>query len=152
MKSRAIEKDEWRFVGTVIVFVLVITSLPYLYAYISTPPDKHFMGIMLDVPDHVQYFWWMRELTTANVIPNKLTPEANDPIFFNLLWWLLARVSKPLGLGLPERCRLCALRPPLCSSSSPTGCAPGFLLTDKCAGQLSSWQPLHPALAGCWCC
>ncbi len=99
MKSRAIEKDEWRFVGTVIVFVLVITSLPYLYAYISTPPDKHFMGIMLDVPDHVQYFSWMRELTTANVIPNKLTPEANDPIFFNLLWWLLARVSKPLGLG-----------------------------------------------------
>ena len=36
--------------------VLLVTSIPYVYAYLSTPADKSFMGIMLDVPDHAQYF------------------------------------------------------------------------------------------------
>ena len=99
MNSDRIEKTEWIFVLKIAIFVLVLTSLPYLYGYLSAPPGKTFMGIMLDVPDHVQYFSWMRELTTSNIVSNKLTSEANDPIFFNLLWWLIARVSKPFGLG-----------------------------------------------------
>ena len=99
MKSIKIEKPEWVFVSKITFLVLVLTSLPYLYGYLSAPYGKTFMGIMLDVPDHVQYFSWMRELTTSNIVSNKLTSEANDPIFFNLLWWLMARVSKPFGIG-----------------------------------------------------
>lgn len=90
---------EWRFPLWVILGVLVVTSLPYLYGYLSAPPEKQFMGIMLDVPDHGQYFSWMRELTTANLAANKLTPEPNQPVFFNLLWWGLGRFSAALGLG-----------------------------------------------------
>jgi len=54
---------------------------------------------MLDVPDHLQYFSWMRELTTTNLAANKLTPEANKPVFFNLLWWVLGRVGKLFDVG-----------------------------------------------------
>ncbi|MEK7786759.1 MAG: hypothetical protein AAB658_15220, partial [Chloroflexota bacterium] len=61
--------------------------------------DKQFMGIMLDVPDHGQYLSWMRELTEANLSANKLTPEANEPLFFNLLWWGMGRLGRLLGLG-----------------------------------------------------
>jgi hypothetical protein len=93
------EVPEWRFVAVTIVFVLVVTSLPYLYAYLSTPPDRQFMGLMLDVPDHVQYFSWMRELTDAPLSANKLTPEPNQPAFFNLLWWGMGRLGRLLGLG-----------------------------------------------------
>jgi hypothetical protein len=57
------------------------------------------MGIMLDVPDHGQYFSWMRELTTAPLSSNKLTPEPNQPIFFNLLWFGLGRLAGLLGLN-----------------------------------------------------
>jgi hypothetical protein len=92
------ETAEWRFVSLTIIFVLAITSLPYLYAYLTTPPDKQFMGFMLDVPDHGQYFSWMRELTQAHLSANKLTPEPNQPVFFNLLWWGLGRLGWLLGL------------------------------------------------------
>jgi hypothetical protein len=98
-QSVARELSEWRFITGTILFVLAITSLPYLYAYLSAPPDKRFMGIMVNVPDHVQYFSWMRELTYANLSANKLTPEANEPIFFNLLWWGMGRLGQLLDLG-----------------------------------------------------
>jgi hypothetical protein len=96
-KVRAL--SEWRFVAATIVLTLVITSLPYLYAFLSTPPDKQYMGIMLDVPDHVQYFSWMRELSHSFLASNKLTPEPNKPIFFNLLWWGMGRLGLLLGLN-----------------------------------------------------
>jgi len=93
------EVSEWWFVTVTIVLVLLITSIPYLYAYLSTPPDKQFMGIMVNVPDHVQYFSWMRELTTQHLAANKLTPEPNEPVFFNLLWWGMGRLGQLLGVG-----------------------------------------------------
>jgi len=98
--GRSIAAVEWRFVLIIISIVLVLTSIPYLYAYLSAPPDKQFMGIMLDVPDHGQYFSWMRELSTSALASNKLTPEANEPVFFNLLWWGLGHLKRWLGLSL----------------------------------------------------
>ena len=97
--GRSISGREWRFVAAVAMVVLVLTSLPYVYGYVASPPDKHFMGLMLDVPDHGQYLSWWREFQTAVLIPNKLTPEPNEPVFFNLLWWVLAQVSRWTGLG-----------------------------------------------------
>jgi hypothetical protein len=93
------QTSEWNFVVLTIIFVLVVTTLPYLYAYGSTPADKQFMGIMVNVPDHVQYFSWMRELTDSHLSANKLTPEPNRPVFFNLLWWGMGRLGQLLGLG-----------------------------------------------------
>jgi hypothetical protein len=91
--------SDFRFVAWTILIVLVLTSLPYVFGYLSTPPGKQFMGIMLDVPDHVQYFSWMRDLATANLISNRMTPEFNQPIFFNLLWWILGRLGQVFDLG-----------------------------------------------------
>jgi hypothetical protein len=90
--------ERWFVLGT-IFFVLLITSLPYFYAYFSTPADKQFMGVMVNVPDHSQYFSWMRELTQAHLSANKLTPEPNKPVFFNLLWWGMGRLGQLVGLG-----------------------------------------------------
>lgn len=98
-QSATISAREWRFVALVALGLLLLTSIPYLYALLSAPPDRHFMGMMLDVPDHLQYFSWMRELTHAPLAANKLTPEPNPPIFFNLLWWGLGRAGSLLGVG-----------------------------------------------------
>jgi len=91
--------SEWRFAAIAIALVLIVTSVPYAYAYLTTPPDKQFMGIMFDVPDHAQYFSWMRELAQAPLASNKLTPEPNAPVFFNLLWWGLGQLGRLFGLG-----------------------------------------------------
>jgi hypothetical protein len=92
-------RQEWYFVWAIAVVVLGLTSLPYLYGHLSSPPDKQFMGLMLDVPDHGQYLSWWRGFQSSLLISNKLTPEPNEPIFFNLLWWALAQVSRWTGLG-----------------------------------------------------
>lgn len=109
--SASVSWVEWRFVTLVIIGVLIVTTLPYFYAYLTTPPDKQFMGIMLDVPDHAQYFSWMRELSTANLSANKLTPEPNAPVFFNLLWWGMGRLGRLFNLdfaGMYQVLRLAA--------------------------------------------
>ncbi len=99
LRPGPISGREWRFVWAVIVGVLVVTSLPYLYGYLSSPPDRQFMGLLLDVPDHGQYLSWWRSFQSAPLVSNKLTPEPNEPVFFNLLWWTLAQVSRFTGLG-----------------------------------------------------
>jgi len=94
-----ISKQEWRFVWAVIVGLLILTGLPYLYGYVSSPPDRQFMGLMLDVPDHGQYLSWWQSFQSSVLVSNKLTPEPNEPFFFNLLWWVLAQISRWSGLG-----------------------------------------------------
>jgi hypothetical protein len=92
-----ITRQELCFVALVAAVVLVLGGLPYVYGYLSAPPDRVFMGIALGTPDTNQYFAWMRAFTRAPLISNTLTPEPNEAAFFNLLWWLAAQ---GLRLGL----------------------------------------------------
>lgn len=96
------DRSDYYFVLSVTFLVLLVTSLPYWFAYLIEPEDKEFIGVLLDVPDHLQYFSWMRELTSANLAANKLTPEPNEPVFFNLLWWGLGRIGHAIGFGHQE--------------------------------------------------
>jgi len=100
--SGNITRQEKLFIAWVALVVLVVTSLPYAYGYLTSPDDKQFMGILFDVPDVAQYFSWTRELGQAVLVENKLTPEPNPPIFFNLLWFVLGRIAVFLNLGYAE--------------------------------------------------
>lgn len=95
----AVTRREWLFVIATALVVLAVTTLPYLYGYMSAPPDKQFMGVVYNIPDHMQYFSWFREFGESNLSANKLTPEPNAPVFFNLLWWGMARIGGALGIG-----------------------------------------------------
>jgi hypothetical protein len=92
-----ITRREWLYVGIVIVVLLAITSLPYLYAYLGAPPDRHFMGVVYNIPDHFQYFSWLRESRDKFFVPNQLTPEYSTPLLFNFLWWTLGRIQVITG-------------------------------------------------------
>jgi hypothetical protein len=91
---------EWRFVFIVTGIVLLLATIPVLYAYLTAPAGKTYMGILVNVPDHAQYFSWFREFMTQPLSANKLTPEPNGAIFFNLLWFGLARFAVLLGMDL----------------------------------------------------
>ncbi len=93
-----ISRQEWRFVALITLGILLLTALPYVYAALSVPPEKHFMGFILNTSDHAQYSWWYRGFQDALLIPNRQTPEPNPPVFFNLLWFVLARFGKFTGL------------------------------------------------------
>jgi hypothetical protein len=96
-KSR---RKEVVWVAGITVFMLLITSLPYVYGYLSTPLDRQFMGIVLGTPDTTQYFTWMRSFGESFLIENRMTAEQTEAIFFNLLWWLLGRFAAKTGWSL----------------------------------------------------
>lgn len=91
-------RREWLYVGLVILVTLLITGIPYLYAYFAAPADQHFMGVALNIPDHFQYFSWLRESQDKILVPNQLTPEYSTPLLFNFLWWTLGRIQAITGL------------------------------------------------------
>jgi hypothetical protein len=109
-----IQKTEWKFVFGIALFLIGLTSIPYLFGYLTAPLEKQFMGIMLDVPDHVQYFSWMRELSQANLAANKLTSELNKPVFFNLLWWGLGRLGNIFNFDYPVIYQIMRVIAPIC--------------------------------------
>lgn len=99
MNNIKIEQKEKVFVALTALLALAITALPYLFAEKFAPESKVFMGIMLDVPDHAQYFSWMRDFQQQLLVENKLTPEVNAPVFFNLLWWSLGQLNSLFQFG-----------------------------------------------------
>ncbi|MBI1878322.1 MAG: hypothetical protein HYR94_08875 [Chloroflexi bacterium] len=94
-----VSSKEWRFVGVTMIIILIITTLPYIFAIVTAPPDRQFMGILFNVPDHAQYLSWYKGFQTQTIISNTLTPEPNPHLFFNLLWWVLGRIGFYTGLS-----------------------------------------------------
>lgn len=109
---RAAYATTWRdrlALGIGIGVQLLLTSLPYLYGSLSSPADRRFMGIVIDVPDTAQYFAWLRAHQQALIVSNMLTPEPNQPAFFNLLWLILGRLASWTGLELSTSFQLLRL-------------------------------------------
>lgn len=84
---------EWPFAALLVALVLLLSASLALYAYLSTPPDRYFSGVFYNIPDHNQYFAWMRDLQHEHLAPNRLTPEPNEPALFHLLWLVAGRVG-----------------------------------------------------------
>ncbi|MHB1131360.1 MAG: hypothetical protein ACYC4L_03125 [Chloroflexota bacterium] len=89
-------------VTSLVASLLVLTSVPYVFAYLSSPADKQFMGILLNVPDNAQYLSWARESSHSILIENKLTPERGEALFFNLFWLVVGRLALFQGLSPVE--------------------------------------------------
>lgn len=94
-----IDTAEWRFYGIVILGLMIVIWAPIVFAFVTAPPDRQFMGVVDGIADHNQYFAWMRSFTQADLAANRLTPEANEPAFFNLLWLVTARFSVITGVS-----------------------------------------------------
>lgn len=82
-----------------VLLLLLLTTAPYVYAVVSAPDDRVYTGLMLDAPDTLQYFSWLRDHRSALLIANRMTAQANDPALFNLLWLVLAQVQNVTGWG-----------------------------------------------------
>ncbi|MBZ0275562.1 MAG: hypothetical protein K8I60_05430, partial [Anaerolineae bacterium] len=91
-------RRDWLYLSIFIVVVLAITAIPYLLAYRGAPADRHFMGVVFNIPDHFQYFSWMRESQTQILVPNQFTPEDSTPLLFNFLWFTLGRIESLTGI------------------------------------------------------
>ncbi|MGE3512808.1 MAG: hypothetical protein AB7N65_28425, partial [Vicinamibacterales bacterium] len=81
--------------------VLLVASLPYAFGWLTVPPDRAYVGLMADVPDHAQYWAWVTASERSLFISNTLTPEPNAPVFVNAWMYLLAQLRRLSGLSFP---------------------------------------------------
>ena len=72
----------------VAVALYVVTLLPYVAAWRAAGNDVVFLGLLFDVPDHAQYWAWVRASHQGLFISNTLTPEPNPATF---MYWELFR-------------------------------------------------------------
>lgn len=100
--SRAVGRADTRPVVTVWLFVLAVTSLPYLRAWVYAPAGKGFVGVFYSIPDVYNYLSYVQQAEDgAFLFINKLSPESHRPALVNLEWWAVGRVSALLGGGRP---------------------------------------------------
>ena len=121
--------EVWLVLGITIA-LLAVTSIPYLYGYLTCPPDKWFSGIVYNVHDTGQYLSWMREAGTSFFTDNKLTAEPNARVFVNLHWWIPGRLAHIFGLSFAQVYQVYRLLTiPLLTIATYLFCA---LLFDNC--------------------
>ena len=101
MKSEA-DRLDIKFIFLITALCLTISSIPYLYGYLSTPADKVYTGLVgRDVPGSYMYFMWeVQSQEGYNLFENRLTPERHERFYFNLEWWLLGRFLRYSGLSV----------------------------------------------------
>ena len=78
-----IQTKELHRLAILIVMFLLVTTIPYLYAYQSAPADKQFMGVVINTADSFQYFAWMRAAQHQWLIANPLTPEPTPALHWH---------------------------------------------------------------------
>jgi hypothetical protein len=86
--------------GLALALVLfLVGSVPYAFAWLTTPSDAVYTGLVFDVPDHAQYWSWVTASRAGLFISNTMTPEPNPPIFMNPTMWVLARLQERSSLS-----------------------------------------------------
>lgn len=98
-QAQTTTQHDYTILAISLLVLIAITGLPFVYGNRVASGDRVFMGIVLDVPDTAQYFSWLRAHQTDLLVSNWMTPEPNQPAFFNLLWLLLGRFSQWTGLS-----------------------------------------------------
>jgi hypothetical protein len=105
----SLARRDYLLLAVGIVALLLLTALPHLYAGLSSPADRRYMGIVSDVPDTAQYFSWLRAHQQSLIVSNLMTPEPNQPAFFNLLWFVLGRLTLWTGMSMAAAFQLLRL-------------------------------------------
>jgi hypothetical protein len=105
----SVARRDYFLLAVGIVALLLLTGLPHLYAGLTSPADRRYMGIVSDVPDTAQYFSWLRAHQQSMIVSNMMTPEPNQPAFFNLLWFVLGRLTLWTGMSMAAAFQLLRL-------------------------------------------
>lgn len=99
--STAIPGKEIRWVFLWSILIVGLTCLPYLYAYLVTPDDMQFTGLLSNPVDGNSYLAKMRQGAQGSWLFHlPYTPENHDGAFIFTYYLFLGRLSALLGLPL----------------------------------------------------
>lgn len=102
MTIRLLRRDHLEAIIWGLIFA-AITSLPYLMGYLASPPDRYFLGFVLNPGDQNTYFMWMTQAAAGDILLRKLyTSIEHGGAMLNLFFLgggVLGRVFGSLDLS-----------------------------------------------------
>ncbi len=98
---KTISKKEWKLIWWMIIFIILITSLPYIYGWYMTPQNHIYTGLHSLTPGDMHvYFSWMEQVKQGHFISEDLyTSEPQARIIFNSFWSFAGLFSLLTGLS-----------------------------------------------------
>ena len=96
-----IDKKEWSFLAIIAFLLIFITSLPYVYGYLTAPEDTHFLAISgINRIDYANYFSYIEQVKDGHLLFKDLyTTEPQPRIILNLFFLGLGFFAKIFNLS-----------------------------------------------------
>lgn len=99
MPQRLIDSQEWRWVFVSSALLLIMLSLPFIWAYASAVPDRYFMGVLVNPIDGMSYQAKMMQGYEGSwffQIP--FTPEMHRGVFLFTFYLGMGHIARILNL------------------------------------------------------
>lgn len=98
----SVSRSEWRWLMAVSLAILLLSSLPTLYAWSLESPDRVFTGSVYNVEDANSYLGKMRLGARGEWLFYLFyTPEPHEPILVYPFYLFLGKLAAGLGTPLP---------------------------------------------------
>lgn len=96
-----ISKKEQALIVWVSLLLIIITTLPYIYGYITRPENTYFLGVsLINRVDYPVYFSYIEQAKAGNFLFKDLfTSEDQPQIIFHLFFLVLGFVAKLFSLS-----------------------------------------------------
>jgi hypothetical protein len=120
LRRTEIRRPEWRWVAALALALILVSSLPYLVAWVATPDGAHFTGFVSNPMDQHSYVAKMRQGWNGSWRYRlAYTPEDTDGAHVFLFYLFLGHVSRLTHIPLiwmvhGVRVAACAILIPLC--------------------------------------
>ena len=98
---RSISKNEWYFAALMSLAVILATSLPYLYAYLTAPSGLVYNGLHALSPGDVPVYYSYIDQAKSGIflVKNLFTSEPQTIGTFNVWWTLVGLLAKIFNLS-----------------------------------------------------
>lgn len=93
-------RKDWFFISIISGLLITITTLPYLYGWLMTPPGSSFLGNgFFNSHDNHVYYAYIEQVKAGHfLLKDVFTSESQKP-FLNIFWLLAGLIAKLLHLG-----------------------------------------------------
>lgn len=94
MTLRVVESHEWRWVFITGGLLLILLSLPFLWAYAAAVPDRYFMGILVNPQDGISYIAKMAQGYNGEWLMRlPYTPDSHSGVFLYTFYLVLGHFA-----------------------------------------------------------
>ncbi len=100
---QSISLSEKKFLQVISVVIIIVTTTPYLYGYVSAKDDQVYTGLHALAPGDIPvYYSYINQIKQgSNTIKDLFTAEPQSIGMFNIWWWWIGKMASWFDLSAP---------------------------------------------------